>query len=542
MKIRASGLLIEFAKRSVLWQSDAAIMKKMSFVAVAAVLLCGCMERQSGSSGNGPMFRLHWGGASKLPGGTNGLAKVLALPTTTQLRDEVFLKLSRTPADLWKKSLPEGAADQSTQLRPLFDDLWNSESLVELRGSPERPDVIFAAEVDDARAESWSKNLRAVGAGWKLGAGVSNAKGWSATGKDLSVHYARSGKWSLAAIAHGPKPPFEDLLKSDRPAPALAGSIAEARLDWPRLNRAFPLLAHYALPPMEVKVSQRGQSLRTEGKFVYSDRLPVRLEPWKIPTNIVMEPIISFTCAQGIAPLLNQIKGFSNLQLKNPPNQMCLWAQASMPVQTFLTVPMPDPTNVVKDLAPRLPALAKAHFTNEPGNFLWISNRAEWLWSGLPLFIPHLRPERSPNGEFLFAGLFPPGPKSNAAPAELLAQVMGRTNLVYYDWELTHERLSQMRHMAQLLDIINKRRLPTTNSTAFRWSREIEPLLGNSITEITLSSPKELSFVRKSDLGLTGYELTLLTRWIESAGFPLRYQPPPPLRTSRSAAPKKPAQ
>src|SRR5688500_11560370 len=108
-------------------------MKKMSFVAVAAVFLCGCMERESRSSGSGSMFRMHWAGASKLPGGTNALAKVLALKTTDKLRSEAFLKLARTPEELWKKSLPAGAADQSTHLKPLFDDLWNHESLVELR-------------------------------------------------------------------------------------------------------------------------------------------------------------------------------------------------------------------------------------------------------------------------------------------------------------------------------------------------------------------------------------------------------------------------
>ena len=520
-------------------------MKKMSFLAVAAVFLCGCIERESRSSGSGLMFRMHWAGAGKLSGGTNALAKVLALKGTSDLRSEIFLKLGRAPGELWKKSLPAGAADQSTQLRPLFDDLWGHESLVELRGSPERPDLVVAAQLDDAHAEVWNKNLRAVAAGWKFSAEkpltLNNAKGWSAAGKSLNVHYARSGNWSFAAIAHDSKPPFEAQLRSDRPAPALASNILEMHFDWPRLNRAFPLLAHYSLPPMDIKVSQRGQSLRTEGKFVFSDRLPIKFEPWKIPTNVVMEPINSFTCAQGIAPVLNQVKGFASLRLKDPPNQVCMWARATVPVQTSLTVPMPDPTNVVKEIAPRLPDLVKAHFTNAPGRFLWISNRAEWLWSGLPLFIPHLRPLKEPNGDFLFGGLFPAGPKSNAAPAELFAQVIGRTNLVYYDWELTQERLAQVRYMTQLVDMINNRRLATTNSTGFQWLREIEPLLGNSITEVTLSSPKELSFVRKSDLGFTGFELVMLSRWIESAGFPLRYEPPPliNLRTNRPSASKR---
>lgn len=514
---------------------------KMAFVGIAAVALCGCMEKESRGSGAGPLLRVHWAGATNVARGTNALSKVLGLQTTTELRNEAFVKLARAPKELWKKSLPKEAAEQSTQLRPLFDDLWNNESVVELRGSPERPDLVLAAQLDDARAESWNKNLRQLASGWKLGAeqplNSGTAKGWSASDKNFSVHYARSGKWTFAAMGPDPKLAFEALLKS---APALGGTIAEAHLDWPRLNRILPVLAHYSLPAMDVKVSRRGESLRTEAKFVHSDRLSIKFEPWKIPTNVVMEPIISFACAQGIAPLLNQVEGFSNLRLKHTPNQMCVWAQASVPVQTFLVTPMPDPTNVVKELAPRLPAFVQAHFTNAPGQFLWISNRAEWLWSGLPLLVPHLRPEKAPNGEFLFAGLFPPG-RSNAAPAELFGQVTGRTNLVYYHWELTQERLAQVRHMLQLLDIINKRRPGSTNSIGHRWSREVETMLGNSITEVTLSAPKELALVRKSDLGFTGFELMMLTRWIEGAGFPFRYEPPPFLhvRTNRPAEPKQ---
>jgi len=72
-------------------------MKKISFVAMAAALLCGCTERESGSSASGPMFRMHWVGAKKLSGGTNALAKVLALPTTIELRDEAFAKFAGTP-------------------------------------------------------------------------------------------------------------------------------------------------------------------------------------------------------------------------------------------------------------------------------------------------------------------------------------------------------------------------------------------------------------------------------------------------------------
>jgi hypothetical protein len=51
-----------------------------------------------------------------------------------------------------------------------------------------------------------------------------------------------------------------------------------------------------------------------------------------------------------------------------------------------------------------------------------------------------------------------------------------------------------------------------------------------------LSSPQELSLVRKSQLGFTGFELAALMRWVESPGFPLRYERPPSLRDARLKA------
>src|SRR6058998_2474982 len=116
-------------------------MKRVLFlIGLAAAVFWGCVEK--GAKGakdasTASLFRLHWAGAARIangPGPTN-LQNVLALPTTTELRNEVFTKLARTPQEFWKKSLPSGAADASALLRPLLDDLWNNESLVELRGS-----------------------------------------------------------------------------------------------------------------------------------------------------------------------------------------------------------------------------------------------------------------------------------------------------------------------------------------------------------------------------------------------------------------------
>jgi hypothetical protein len=521
-------------------------MKKVSwFAGLAAAFLCGCIEKGSTGASDTPLFQLHWAGAASiLKGGTNAakFQEALKLPTTAQVRTEALTKLARVPQELWRKSLPADAADTSASiLQPILEELWQNEAMISLQGKPSQPDLLFAARLDAAKDQSWNKALAELAQNWKLGppGGKEPSAQWSVGRRDLYVHYARQNGWTFAAFTRGSRSPF-----GTSQAASLNGAIVDLRADWRRLGDVFPALARHTLPPSHIRVTPRGEALRVEAKLTYSERLPIELEPWAIPTNIVTEPIISFACARGIRPLLNELKGFSKLRLKDPPNQFCAWGLETIHAQTFVAVPMANATNVMQDLAGRLPEFVSTHFTNPPGTFVWISNRAEWVWSGLPMVIPHVRPERSGNQEYLVAGLFPPPVRSNTAPAELFAQVMGRTNLVYYGWELTGQRLQHSRHTFQLSDIINGRRIQSTNFATQQWIGELVPILGNTVTEVTLSGPKELSLVRKSDVGLTGYEIALLGRWIDSPRFPFQYEPPPMLKrgTNRPASMPNPPQ
>src|SRR6187397_2317852 len=116
-------------------------MKRVSWsVGLAAVVLCGCLEKGSRGASDTPFFHLHWAGAIDiLKGGTNAakLQEVLKLPTTAQVRSEALAKLTRVPQELWKKSLPADAPDNSaTILQPLLEDLWQSEATISLQGKP----------------------------------------------------------------------------------------------------------------------------------------------------------------------------------------------------------------------------------------------------------------------------------------------------------------------------------------------------------------------------------------------------------------------
>ena len=135
-----------------------------------------------------------------------------------------------------------------------------------------------------------------------------------------------------------------------------------------------------------------------------------------------------------------------------------------------------------------------------------------------------------PAGDFLFAEVFPNSPKSKPLPPELFAQ-LNRTNLVYYDWEMTGERLKLLPQLTQLALMFTQHKQLAAQSAAAKWLNRIGPTLGNTVTEVTQTAPNELSFTRKAPGGLTAIELTALANWLEATNFPgcdLRLPPPKP--------------
>jgi len=119
-----------------------------------------------------------------------------------------------------------------------------------------------------------------------------------------------------------------------------------------------------------------------------------------------------------------------------------------------------------------------------------------------------------------------------------MAQFVGRTNLVYYDWEITQTRLDQLRLVAYMAESNLRRHRASTpgdlpvfspRRPAQKFLAAILPRLsrdtdrgreGESITEITLTSSRELTLVRRSPVGLTALEFIGLSWWLESPSFP----------------------
>jgi hypothetical protein len=144
------------------------------------------------------------------------------------------------------------------------------------------------------------------------------------------------------------------------------------------------------------------------------------------------------------------------------------------------------------------------------------------------------------NTDFLLAKVFALDSKFVPAPDPLFSQFEQRSDVVYFDWELTGLRLRQWRLLTEILPVFPQ---PTPQDVARQqkaareakpsplgnqpltplavteaWLAELgTPILDNTVTEVTRTSPTELTVVRNSEFLFTGLELVLLSHWLADA-------------------------
>jgi hypothetical protein len=142
------------------------------------------------------------------------------------------------------------------------------------------------------------------------------------------------------------------------------------------------------------------------------------------------------------------------------------------------------------------------------------------LWSNLPIMDPFLRAVSTTGGDFALIGMNPEVLTNRPPPPVLFQQVLGATNLVIYDWELTGPRIEQWLFTGQFLRMISHVAQVPPKSATVAWLSALGSQLGNSATAVTKTGPSEVSFTRGSSIGLTAVELHLLADWLESPQFP----------------------
>ena len=484
-------------------------------IGLGTLLLSGSITRPLfAAPADEPVARVHWLGLNTISTDTNAAAflKVWHLSQTTALVAQTLDKLSRWPG--------HGVTNAaSARLRPLLDDLINSEFYLEVY-PPTNPQSTngqvsgfrskvsgfsLALRLPPDRARLWQTNLPTA---------------------LPSVKISQSGDWTLVSLGSDTNlsPSASAFLVAHRPAPTACTNWFTADFAPAALSAfRFPLSAFFSqLSGLKFQVSGASGELLTHATLDFSQPLPVTLPPWEIPTNLIHAPLTSFTALRGFGPWLATLPVWKNLQFSYTPDQAFFWAQTGVPFQTYFATPLPGASNQLSQLAVGLVQKANPWLaTNGEGNFVWRANPPEILWNGALLFAPFLKPVNFHQQDYVLGGLAAfPEDNSNPMPDQLLHRILGIPNLAYYHFEHTGDRVEEGLFILQLFRVVfHKSQLPMS-SVSSAWLKKIELLLGDSRTLVTQTGPEQLTMTRTSTVGLTAIELHLLSDWLESPQFP----------------------
>jgi hypothetical protein len=252
----------------------------------------------------------------------------------------------------------------------------------------------------------------------------------------------------------------------------------------------------------------------------FARALDLQMEPWHLPTNLVCQPVQGFTAIRGVAPWLASQKAWNDLQIGPPPNEWFSESLSGFWSPTFVAAWMPDASNRVSQIASQLvdrgtPWLA----TNGMGRFHRATQFNGVIWGNVPFVAPDLRVASGTDDDFIVGEMFPTGMSTNH-PQAMFKAILGQPNLVYYDWELTGPCLQAQLRTTQLFRMFFHKPQLSGSSPGLKWFAAAAAKLFETVTTVEEISPTRFSLNRRSDIGLTAFELHVLADWIESPAFP----------------------
>lgn len=539
-------------------------------VSLSLISFAGCKKSDSSAAPATPpamvisqvatdtVARIHWLGKKRLAAETNAayFMSIWALPESTRLEAQTLDKLSLAPWRLFKGDAATNGAPTAL-LRPLLEDLVQEESYFEARHTTNgQMEMVLAVRVNVERAAVWQTNLAAVCESLTGVRVTSREDGWLLMKRDEPdiIELIRADDWTLVGLGHG-----QNQLVADTSARI---KREQAPFTAPATNAWFTLqldLAHVSklvssnwqlpsgLPRVSLAMIGDGNNVRTRGELNFPKPLQLELSPWHIPTNLVHDPLASFTAIRGMKSWLASLQLWQGLELGDPPDQIYGWGQLGVPLQTFLSAPFPHASNRVERATEALLQEGSSWLaTNGMGHLERLPQQGGFGWTGIPFLALQVIPVATPDGDFLTCGLSPNINTNLPPPAELIRTILAWTNLVYYQWEVTQPRVEAWIYISQVFRLIFKKAQLPRDSTGLTWLKAAAPKLGNSISVATVSGPSRIAFVRESSIGFTSVEMQLLVDWLESPQFPCgihTFLAPPDIRlpkTMPKTPPEKP--
>lgn len=526
-----------FAKLRGFWHTQARMNKFLSLWAAVFFTTAGARAQTD------LIARIHFLGGDKISADpasaafTNEFCSAEAKALESQTLD----KLSRAPGNWYNSKIPAGATNAAALLRPLLDDLLKSEWVFEIRDTTNgSPEYTLAIRPNEARYQLWDTNLMAVFGSWagpRDSIVVSNPLRWEwFRGESTNhIHFAETDGWVL--VDGGGRNLSS---RTEVPQSALTNNgWLSVEANWPRLAQLFPALKAFDFPKIAVQVVGRGGNLQVNGKLTLSQPLPPPGN-WRIPTNLIHQPLISFTAARGIGPWLSRQSWAQPYQIRPMPDQLFLWAMPRVPFESYAAFPVSDAPAALSQLGPKISAVLDAHSSSSSFFKLAMAmTNSNITFTGAPFVAPFVTALRSRQGDFVAGGFFPISPPPKSPPTESFAQ-LASPGLVFYHWENTSNRLALLPQLSQLILMMSGDRQLGDQSAAFKWLARLGPTLGETVTEVAQTGPSELTFKRSAAVGLTAVELTALANWLEAPNFPGCDLALPPMPVRSGQRPPRP--
>ncbi|MEI7731760.1 MAG: hypothetical protein WCO56_19465 [Verrucomicrobiota bacterium] len=457
------------------------------------------------------VLRLHFAGAQTMMAGTNSLRLqgIAILPESKALYQRITEKIALHAPELLSLKLQAGQNGSANQLQPVVNDLWDNEAWVEVWGQGLNRQCIVAAAVSTARQSAWEAALKTL-----------------PLADHSQVRCGIEGKWVFIASgsdAAKTAESFATRLKTSGLPDLVSNRWMEVELKGATFAELLPLPFTEKLEAIHLAMSFHKGDMLANASLRYAGKLTMRLDPWRIPTNFIRDPVTSFAALNGVEPWLAKNPIANRLKLDALPNQVYGWSMAGLPFITYAAAPLPNPTNLIGHLAKALPlVLLPDGGKTQLGSFLWASNRAQIVWQGLPFLSPTVQCRNEDGQDYLVTGLIglPMASKRRPGAPELFQQVKGRTNLVYYHWELTGERARCWNEFMQNAPLFTDLLSVPTTEVGHKWVMTVPAVLGETVTQVIKTSDNELTLSRRGPLCCTGFELNLLTRWLDILDAP----------------------
>ncbi|HEX3716539.1 MAG TPA: hypothetical protein VH595_01110 [Verrucomicrobiae bacterium] len=462
----------------------------------------------------------HCAGTAELKTETNlkTLNKILASPNSVTFREFALGRIAGLLSQSW------GLETNSSLIAPLLADCLEKESCAVVGGPDSKTEeFILAVHLDGQRSQIWRETLAKAfgGAGEQFTTGQFIGRRWVKATPGVFWMIPAQG-WFLFGrgenLGSVQARYLREISEHGRPVPPLAGNWLESDLDLTASGAFVPDWTKLLKPAkVHISVAPGPDVLEINAKADYPSAIPWNLKPWKLPKQLVQEPLVSFTAGLDLGAFLRISPEFSKFDANPLTNQFCAWAMSQMPLQSYLAWPVSNGTNAVAELSTELPSVLdpilqkfnRTQILSQPG-------KARLVLSDLRVVAPAIEPAQD-HGDFLLLSLFPRVPFARQAPDHLWGELMEHSNLVYYDWEMTGPRLQQWRLLSGILWHNSPATATGTEEGLLMKSKlfgDFGKEIGKTVTEITLSTPNQVSIVRRGPLGFTGLEMVLIVDWM----------------------------